>query len=185
MKRLLLLPVAALLLAAPAHADIGGSVPGPGGCDYPMIGGSGAAFGEYDYACAGPTEINGSHWESLYGGGMWLANMGVSILMFNASVTTPVGVLRGITYWACPDLSMADPPNPPGAWKSYIVPAKCKTVGAKPELLPDGQPPPPPGAPEPAPPVAPPVPGTPGYVVPGNNLNPTLPNPDNTAPPGH
>jgi hypothetical protein len=170
-------PLAVLvILAAPAKADLGGSVPGPGGCDYPMIGGSGASFGEYDYACAGPTEINGSHWESLYGGGMWQANAGVSILFINASVTTPVGVLRGITYWACPDLSMSDPPNPPGAWKSYIVPAKCKTVGAKPELLPDGQPAPPPGAPDP--PVAPPVPGTPGYVVPGNNLDPTLPNPE-------
>jgi hypothetical protein len=182
MKRLLLLLAAPVLLAAPARADIGGSVPGPGGCDYPMIGASGAAFGEYDYFCAGPTEINGSHWQTLYGGGMWFANVGVSILMFNASITTPVGVLRGITYWACPDLSMSDPPNPPGAWKSYIVPAKCKSVAPKPQLLPEGQPPPP-GAPPP-PDVAPPVPGTPGYVVPPNNLNPVLPNPDETAPPG-
>lgn len=150
-----------------ARADLGGSVPGPGGCDYPMTGVSGAAFGEYDYACSGPTEINGSHWLSLYGGGMWQANAGISIMFINASITTPVGVLRGITYWACPDLSMAEPPNPPGAWKSYIAPTKCKTIAPKPELLPDGPPQPPPGAP-------------PGYVPPANNLNPVLPNPDGT-----
>lgn len=149
--------VAAIITAPAAQANVDGSVPSPGACDYPGIGGFGAAFGEYDYACAFPTEINGSHWQTLFGGGMWSGTGGLSFMFVNFSITTPIGVLRGVTYWACPDLSTADPPNPIGAWKNEIHPSKCKTVGPKPELIPDNAPPPPPDVPQP--PAAPPATG--------------------------
>src|SRR5690349_16136025 len=123
MKQLLAaVPVAAFtVLSLPnAHADVGGQVPGPGSCDYPMIGSQGMDFGVYDYQCAGPTEVNGSHWQAFYGGaaatGTVGAGVGVSIAFFNAgvnaSLSAPVGVLRGVQYWACPDLSVAAQPNP-------------------------------------------------------------------------
>lgn len=165
--------VEAIWCAGAASANVDGATPGPGLCDYPGIGSSGAAFGEYDYACAFPTEINGSHWQALYGGGMWEATGGVSILFINASVTTPVGVLRGVTYWACPDLSVAAPPNPPGAWKDAIRPSKCVTVAPRPQLQRDDAPPPAPpfGLPPPPPPLLPPV------------TNPDNPNPDATQNP--
>jgi hypothetical protein len=182
-----------LWLAAPAHASIDGSVPSPGGCDYPSVGTFGAAFGEYDYACQFPVEENGSRHTTLFGGGMWIVSgtIGVSFLMFNASVsaTAPAGVLRGISYWACPDFSFAEVPNPPGAWKSYLKPKPCKSIAPRPELIRD-MPAPPPGMPAPpAPPqpelAPPPGPGEPGYVFqpPANNIDPALPNPDNTTPP--
>lgn len=173
MKRILALITLFLFLVTPlARADIGGSVPAPGGCDYPGIGGGGAAFGEYDYSCAFPTEINGSHWQQLMGGGMWQANLGISIMMFNASVITPVGVLRSITYWACPDLSVAEPPNPPGAWKNAITPTPCKTVAPMPQLIRDpAQPPPGAIAPPPAP-----------VNANGDQPQPAVTNPDNPNP---
>jgi hypothetical protein len=138
MRRLLLLllcPLGVLVwLAAPARSDVDGSVPGPGLCSYPGTCTSGAAFGEYDYASAFPTEINGSHWQCLYGGAMYSGNAGVSIMFINASITSPLGVLRGACWWACPDamLSLAEQPRPPGAWKNYMVPSKCKPIGVAP-----------------------------------------------------
>lgn len=198
MKRLLLILAAviavAVFAAAPARADVGGSVPSPGGCDYPSVGTFGAAFGEYDYACQFPVEENGSRHTTLYGGGMWqvTASFGVSFMIFNAgiSATVPVGVLRGISYYACPDFSFADQPNPPGAWKNYLKPKPCKSIGPKPELLRD-MPAPPPGAPPPPPlpdPIAPAPPPEP--VIPSNmpaapwqpGLSPAITNPDNPNP---
>lgn len=127
-------PAALIVVAAPAHGDVDGSVPGPGLCSYPGTCTSGAAFGEYDYASAFPTEINGAHWQCLYGGAMYSGNAGVSIMFVNASITSPLGVLRGACWWACPDavLSLAQAPNPPGAWKNYLKPEKCKPIGPAP-----------------------------------------------------
>lgn len=180
------------LNTARANADIGGSVPSPGGCDYPAVGTFGAAGGEYDYACQFPTEINGARHTTLYGGAMWqvTATAGVAFMIFNASISVgiPAGVLRGITYWACPDFSMADQPNPPGAWKNEIHPRPCKTLAPRPvPVAADQMPTPPPGAPplrdlpEPvAPPLLPaPTPG----VTPGAITNPDNPNPDATINP--
>lgn len=131
-----------------ASADVGGQVPAPGGCDYPFIGPGGAAFGEYDQFCQGPLEINGSRWTKIFGGGMWTASVGgglnLAIVNINAAVTTPVGVLRSIAYYACPDGSVADWPNPPGAWKNAIYPVPCKAVAPKPVLIEDGEQPVPP-----------------------------------------
>lgn len=156
------LAAAALCVAAQAvaRADVDGAVPSPGNCPYPGVGPFGAAFGEYDFYCAFPTEINGSHWQVLFGGGMWQVTAGVQVNIMmvgvNVGVIAPAGVLRGISYFACPDLSVADAPNPPGAWKSEIHPGKCKTIAPRPVLLRDGEQPavPPPGAPHPPPPEA-------------------------------
>lgn len=174
----------ALGVAAPAKADIGGSVPSPGGCDFPSVGTFGAAMGEYDYACQFPIEENGSRHTTLYGGGMWqvTASFGVSFMIFNASIsaTVPTGVLRGISYWACPDFSFADPPNPPGAWKNYLKPKPCKSIGPKPELLRD-MPTPPPGVPAPPPPpepqIAPPPSGDTPNAATGAVTDPAQGNP--------
>jgi hypothetical protein len=161
-----------------AHADIGGTVPSPGECPYPATGAFGAAGGEYDYACQFPVEINGSRHTTLFGGGMWFitGTVGFSFLMFNASLSAqaPAGVLRGITYFACPDFSMAADPNPPGAWKDEIHPPPCKPLAPRPVLIrPGDQPPPPPGIP---PPPAPPAPVSTGPAV----TNPDNPNPEAT-----
>jgi hypothetical protein len=135
---------------AAAHANVDGSVPSTGSCDYPSVGTFGAAFGEYDYGCQFPLEINGTRHTTLFGGGMWQVTAGVSFNIFvvgvNAGVIAPAGVLRGISYWACPDLSMGEQPNPPGAWKNEIHPGKCKTLAPPPVLMRE-QPEPPPGAP--------------------------------------
>ena len=190
----LLCPIAAaVFFAAPARADVGGSVPSPGGCDFPSVGTFGAAFGEYDYACQFPIEENGSRHTTLYGGGMWsvTAAFGVSFMVFNASIsaTIPTGVLRGITYWACPDFSMADAPNPPGAWKNYLKPKPCKSIAPKPELLRD-MPAPPPGAPVPPAPPEPQIAPVPEPVIPPGattapwqpGLSPAITNPGNPNP---
>jgi hypothetical protein len=177
----LLWPLAALcILAAPARADVDGAVPGPGLCSYPGTCTSGAAFGEYDYASAFPTEVNGSHWECVYGGAMYLGNAGVSIMFFNASVTSPLGVLRGACWWACPDamLSLSAPPNPAGAWKNYLKPSVCKPIGPAP--IPIKPPPPldaPPSGESRVAPGAPLPPGpAPAPILP-NQTNPGASNP--------
>lgn len=177
------LAAVALCVAAPAvaRADVDGAVPSPGNCPYPGVGPFGAAFGEYDFYCAFPTEINGSHWQVLFGGGMWQVTAGVqaNIMMvsFNVGVIAPAGVLRGITYFACPDLSMADAPNPPGAWKNEIHPGKCKTIAPRPVLIRDGdEPQPPAGAPRP------PVDAAQGVTGPGPAVtDPVQGNPDATV----
>lgn len=184
MRALLVALVMMVVFAAPAQADIGGSVPSPGGCDYPATGIFGAAMGEYDYGCQMPVEINGARWTTLFGGGMWQvnANLGVTFMMFTASIGVqfPAGVLRGISYWACPDMSMADQPNPVGAWNKKITPTPCKTLAPMPQLLRDGMPAPPPGAPEPPPPppqIFPNVAEAPLQPQTGAQTNPTPGNP--------
>jgi fermentation-respiration switch protein FrsA (DUF1100 family) len=162
-----------VFLAAPARADLGGAVPSPGNCDYPAVGNWGLdGPGVYHWVCDFPTEVNGAHHHCQAGGAATNITLGVSFMFVNASMSTPTGVMPGICYWACPDLSVSEPPNPPGAWKSYIRPAACKTVAPNPLA--------------PPPPPEPPGPGDPGYIYqpPANNLDPTLPNPDNTTPPG-
>lgn len=132
----LLLWTAALILylCGSARADVGGSIPAPGLCDYPSICTSGAAFGEYDYAESWPLEVNGSRRTCLLGGAMYEGTGGVSFMFVNFSVTTPLGVIRGACWYACPGpfLEQAEWPNPPGAWKNYLRPAVCKPIGPAP-----------------------------------------------------
>ena len=112
-----------------------------------MVGSSGLdGVGVYHYICDGPTEINESHWHSQYGGVSWQGTVGLGIWIFTASISTAVGVLEGITYWACPDLSVSEPPNPVSAWGQKITPTKCKSIAPAPTMFAPQPPPPPPGA---------------------------------------
>jgi hypothetical protein len=160
-------PVAWLLLSCPpAKADVGGQVPGPGLCEYPGIGGSGMVMSSYYYYCDFPTELNGSHWHCQYGGFAIQAIGGVSILMFSGGITGNVGGLNGTCSWRCPDMTMAEAPNPPGGWKEGIRPTNCNSIGPNPEA-PPAEVPAPASAPEPL--VGPTV------------TDPVFPNPDATT----
>jgi hypothetical protein len=117
-------------------------------------------WGVYSYVCDGPLEINGSHWHCSYAGAAASGTVGVSagILVFNAnaSVSATLGDLHGACWFACPDLSQAQYPNPPASWQQgYVKPVSCKKIGPSPMSL---APPPldaPPGPPNP---LAPPPP---------------------------
>jgi hypothetical protein len=182
--------LAAVWLCTPAPdagANVGGSIYAPDLCEYPGIGSSGAIGPEVDYFCDFPTEVNGSHWHCMMGGAMLQASIqaGVSVMMFSfgGSLSSPVGAIRGSCTWRCPDMTMAAQPNPPGAWKDYITPARCKTVGANPDTPPETPPettPPASGVPMllPAPPLPPPPPNPFAPVT-----NPDTPNPDATVNP--
>lgn len=108
----------------------------------------------YVYFCDFPTEINGSHWHCELGGAALQAavNVGVSIgfLSIGGSLSGNVGAIGGSCTFRCPDMTIAATPNPPGAWKDYITPAKCKTVAPNPDAKPDPPPDLSPSAQEPA-----------------------------------
>jgi hypothetical protein len=175
-------------MGAPARADVGGEVPAPGLCDYPFIGhsemaGGGPFANVFVYVCDGPTEINGSHWHAELNGEavQAAASAGISMAFFNAggSMTGNLGGIGGSTSWRCPDMTLAAPPNPPGAWKNEMTPAKCKTVAPNPDLPPPADQEPPAAEGPPAPP-APPAPApAPGWE-PG--LSPAITNPDKPNP---
>lgn len=147
--------LAALVLFAPvASADVGGEVPSPGLCEYPGVGsshsiGAGPFTNIYVYYCDFPTEINGSHWHAELAGDMVQSALsaGVSIMFFQAggSLSGNLGYIGGSTSFRCPDNTLAEAPNPPGAWKNGIHPTPCKTIGPAPP--PPGVPPPPPESP--------------------------------------
>lgn len=149
-----------LLVPGTARADVGGSVPGPGLCEYPGVGMSFQIMNGYGYYCDFPTEINGAHWHCEWGGGVITANgsVGVNIMMFSASLGLQgyVGGVVGTCTWRCPDLTMAEQPNPPGGWQNHINPTKCKTVGVKPPVPWQDAPPPPELPFAPPPPANPP-----------------------------
>lgn len=144
----------ALFCVPVAFANIGGQVPGPDICEYPMVGTEGMegllAVGVFDQACSGPTEINGSHWQSFYGGAASIttvsAGVGIAFLNVGVSASAPTGVLRGVQYWSCPDLSVADEPNPIMTWQgsssatSPVTRKPCKTIHPRPAFL-DAPPP--------------------------------------------
>ncbi|MEZ0364117.1 hypothetical protein ACAG26_10515 [Mycobacterium sp. pUA109] len=169
--------------AAPAaHAGPGGGVPGPDLCDYPGIGQSGLVLGTYWYFCDFPVEENSTHWHCEYGG--WSlgggANAGIGVGPVNAGLSSLAGV-GGSCTWRNPDNSIGQAPNPPGAWRNYLVP---KPYVPSPEPLPPfplGAQPPgedygPPVA-DPTGPMEAPEPQTPAVT------NPGVPNPGQTVNP--
>lgn len=105
-------------------------MPGPDVCDYPGVGESGLdGVGVYHYWCDFPTEENGSHWHCVDGGAASVGSVGVSFFMFQAGLQTELGVIHGSCHWVCPDGRLsATPPNPPGAWKNYLVARPCVPV---------------------------------------------------------
>jgi hypothetical protein len=192
MKRVLAVAISAFALfagCATAHADIGGSVVGPGGCDYPAVGYFGSTLGAVWYICATPVEENGSHHACLYGG--WslgtaanaLASSGGAII----GIIANIGGQGGSCLFRWPDNSEAPAPNPPGSWKTYLVPKPAPLEHRSPHREPYmsdqaalGQ-----VAPDvPEPPA--PQPDSPGtgyqFQTPANNTNPVLPNPEGEEP---
>ena len=166
--------VAWLCLGLPVtRADIGGNIPGPGLCDYPGVGSSGNVMGADWFYCDFPIEINGSHWHCAYGIYI-LGGVGGNGPNLGATLGVQIGGGGGNCFWACPDMTQAEQPNPPGAWKNRITPEKCKTVAPSPRIIgPELSAPPPLPAPEPQTPALPaPEPMSPAVTdpVPPNPL---------------
>jgi hypothetical protein len=150
--RLYLLMVVGALIAAAvlygpiARADVGGQQISPGQCPYPAVGPFGFDGVAEHYACDYPTEINGAHHRCVFGGAATSVVAGVSLLVFNLGVIQPMGVLEGLCYWACPDGSQAEEPNPIGTWQgssSATMPVKrapCTSIAANPFAQPEPQP---------------------------------------------
>jgi hypothetical protein len=161
-----------------AHAEVDGSVPGPGLCAYPMVGESGMDFGVYHYVCDGPIEINGSHWHCEYGGAAGQGSVGgglsLAIISLNAQVGTNIGVLEGTCSWRCPDNNLAAAPNPPLAWQGgQPMTARCKDIAPAPVPMWMANPQPAPGPPNPLAPQ----PQLPPGPLPVPNPTPTTPRP--------
>lgn len=95
-------------------------------CPYPGVGilnanvaGIGGGF------CDFPTEINGAHWHC-EGGGVNLGLAGTGVAAGSGGTVGIAGAGQGVSgvscSWRCPDNTDAPAPNPPGAWKEYLVP---------------------------------------------------------------
>ena len=173
-----------VILGSPvAWAGPGGNIPGPGVCDYPGVGGSNFEAGATSYYCDFPVEENSTHWHCEYGG--W--NMGgpggnapIGGTFMGFGLTVPAGDFGGATggcSWRWPDNTIGPAPNPPGAWKNYLVPKPPPPEHRAPPV-----PPAPPAEPESGPPpVVNPSggdePQSPAYT------NPAFPNPGRTQNP--
>lgn len=125
-------------LCGSASADVGGEQGSPGQCPYPAVGPFGLDGIALHYACDFPTEINGSHHRCIFGGAQTNITAGVNLPFFNVGVLQPAGVLEGACYWACPDESMAEEPNPVLTWQGSsaattpVVRSKCQPIGPNP-----------------------------------------------------
>jgi hypothetical protein len=118
----------AIINSPVASAGPGGFVPGPGVCDYPGIGGSNYEAGATSYYCDFPTEENSTHWHCEYGGwnlGGPGGNGSIGGAFMGFGLTIPagdIGAAIGGCSWRYPDNTVGPAPNPPGAWKNYLVP---------------------------------------------------------------
>ena len=117
----LLASCVALNNAPRAHAD-------QLACPYPFVGPKvqvNVAVEVVGGWCDGPTEINGTHYHCPYasvvagGTGIELAPLqGVAI---GGIASGGIGGGGGECNWFCPDGTRGPQPNPPGAWKDYLV----------------------------------------------------------------
>jgi hypothetical protein len=106
-----------------AKADIDGQFPCPGLPSYPFVGQCGLVGIVPYYFSDGPVEANGSHWHCEAGGvsaagGAFTGTNGLGL-----GGLSNFGFAFGSCYYKWPDGSLAPMPNPPGAWKSFLVPA--------------------------------------------------------------
>jgi hypothetical protein len=144
---------------AMAHADVSGV---PNLPSYPCIGPSGlAAIVPYTYYDC-PTEANGVHYHCEQGGpnlsgGAFTGSNGVGF-----GGLGQFGFVFGGCSWRWPDNTTGPAPNPPGAWRSFLVPSPIPIQHTSPVVQPydqtaDVAPPPilPPAPPADAPPDAP------------------------------
>ena len=156
--------------APPAHADLGFL------CQYPGVGIGVNIGGVTGAFCDFPTEINGSHWHCQSGGvalglGGAFTGIGGGANLGVAQAGQGIGGLS--CNWRCPDNTDAPAPNPPGAWKDFLVPMNttnyCRdhmtpngfwsaAVLPTEGIPPAGEQPPPPGGMLPPQPVPPPQP---------------------------
>jgi hypothetical protein len=104
-----------LLSAPPAHADL---------CPYPGVGvAANVIFGRGGY-CDYPTEINGSHMHCEAGGAGLGGNFGLAGVGDLGTASLGLGGFGAggaSCTWRCPDNTLAPQPNPPGAWKNYLI----------------------------------------------------------------
>lgn len=142
---------------SPAHAGPGGSIAMPGPCDYPGVSRSHYGAGVFVWYCDFPVEENCSHWHGEgrgfnAGGPTGSGEYGFDFAGFGINI--PGGILGGgdgFTGYLYPDNTSAPWPNPPGAWKSHLVP-RCPPehnhppapVIPPPDLAPASDPAPPP-----------------------------------------
>jgi len=85
-------------------------------CEYPAVGVSANVIAGSGFFCNFPTEINGSHLHC-EGGGLGFGGGNSAGLE-----VSELGVGGASCSWRCPDNTPAPAPNPPGAWKEYMVP---------------------------------------------------------------
>lgn len=92
-------------------------------CSYPGVGVFANIGGVVGAFCDFPTEINGAHWHC-QAGGLHLGIGGSAVGGGGALGLAGVGQgVNGISCnWRCPDGADAPAPNPPGAWREYLVP---------------------------------------------------------------
>lgn len=116
--------MASVLVWVPdASANPGGNFPGPGLPDYPCVGQSGLVGIVPYYFEDCPTEANGSHRHCEAGGvsasgGAFTATSGLGF-----GGLGNFGFAFGSCYYKWPDGALAPMPNPPGAWRNFLVPA--------------------------------------------------------------
>jgi hypothetical protein len=164
-------------------------------CTYPAVGSGSKVFGVHGGWCDYPTEINGSHLHCEGGGvDLGIGGSGQGDAFSISGAGQGVGIAS--CTWRCPDGVMAPAPNPPGAWKQYLVPM-TSTNWCRDHMAPDGfwgagvlpteglppvnEQPPAPGEvlpPQPVPPPEPtPVPGVPLVPATAPPAAPDVPNP--------
>lgn len=173
------LAACALLAATPAAADVGGTIDGPGLCDYPAVGVTVAVnpgVGQVvAFFCRWPMEANRSYYVQGYALYTTSGVAGGGMLGVNLSV----GGGGGLTGFFCLDdpnhptqFMRAADPLPIGAWKAVFTPtaAQCAPIESAPTPLPGAAPPP---APTPEPPPA-------DQFATGAPSNPGGGNPDQT-----
>jgi hypothetical protein len=163
-----------LFLGTPvAQADINVEVPAPGVCPYPGVSDQGmvsALVATFWWSCDFPVEENGSTWHCYYYGAAGQGSLGFS-MMVQASLSGPVGGMKGGCHYDCPGGLRSRTPNPPGSWKYALKPHPC--VPVDPPML-DVPPP------EPPPPESPP-----NFTVdppPPSGITPAVTNPDQGNP---
>lgn len=122
-------------------------------CQYPGIGFGAEIFGISGQFCDYPTEANGTHWHC-ESGGLRTGGVGVATSQgVSLGALASLGASGEGCSFRCPDGTVAPSPNPPGDWKTYLIPrlSFCKdhAVPAGPTSalvsIDEGAKPPPPG----------------------------------------
>lgn len=111
----------AIVVGTPtSSADVGGVPPLP---SYPCVGPGGlAAVVPYTYYDC-PTEANGVHYHCEQGGPNLSGGAFTGSNGFGIGGLGQFGFVFGGCSWRYPDNTPGPAPNPPGAWRNFLVPA--------------------------------------------------------------